>query len=160
MFPTKSCRCLLGGSHSTVPVSSINSPVLSNLEVCGRPCYKKWVQVNGSCVSNWFFQMLETVQFDNFYLQTSTVRFISHPQWRGRRLKTQLQKRGNSCFSRYFSLKLTMYPGNTLSCNVVMTMMMIVILTQRNGDSKWLYAVKPFEIWKNSTSSARLKQAF
>ena len=38
MFPTKSCRCLLGGSHSTVPETSINSPVLSSLEVWGKPC--------------------------------------------------------------------------------------------------------------------------
>ena len=41
MFPTKSCKCLLGGSHSTVPVNSINSPVLSNLDVWGKP-YKKF----------------------------------------------------------------------------------------------------------------------
>ena len=45
MFPTKSCRCLLGGSHSTVPVNSINSPVLSNLDVWGKP-YKKLMKLN------------------------------------------------------------------------------------------------------------------
>lgn len=38
MFPTKSYRCLLGNSHSTVPVNSSRSSWVRSLEVWGRPC--------------------------------------------------------------------------------------------------------------------------
>lgn len=38
MFPTKSYRCLLGNSHSTVPDKSSRSSWVRSLEVWGRPC--------------------------------------------------------------------------------------------------------------------------
>ena len=41
MFPTKSYRCLLGGSHSTVPPSSNNIWRVNSCAVSGRPCKRQ-----------------------------------------------------------------------------------------------------------------------